>query len=117
MTIVVMGLVLPRPLSLAARLVRGNIGIWLFGWPRARGRRIDQPPDDLFELGAYCRLVGVLQVALLDFVRVLEDPSPFFCRQFVIDRAEGRYVAELHKVFVRVSLRTPRCWPFRRLTR
>jgi hypothetical protein len=69
--------------------------------------RLDQLPNDLFELDAYRGLVGASRVALLEFfVRPFEDRSAFPFRQFAIDCTVGRQpiVVEFHKVFVRPDL-------------
>ena len=79
--------------------------------------RMDEQPDHLLELGCRLRIVGELKLALSDFIRPLEDQSPFFSGQFAIDSAEGRYLDELYKVFFQVRVRARRYRPFWRVKR
>ena len=78
---------------------------------------IDEQPDGLLELGCQLRIVGELKLALSDFIRPLEDQSPFFIGQFAIDSAERRYLDELYKVFFQVRFRARRYRPFWRVKR
>ena len=73
---------------------------------------IDAQPDHLLELGCQLRIGGELKLALSDFMRPLEDQSPFFIGQFAIDSAERRYLDELYKVFCYVRFRARRYRPF-----
>ena len=66
--------------------------IWLLSSTETRGvvGAIDAQPDHLLELGCRLRIGGELKLALSDFIRPLEDQSPFFFGQFAIDSAERR---------------------------
>ena len=77
-----------------------------------RGRSDGRTAGLSLELGCQMPIGGELKLALSNFIRPLEDQSPFFSGQFAIDSAERRYLGELYKVFFYVRFRARRYRPF-----